>query len=55
MELIFEWTDSSQDVMRPEGAVMFEPAARACFPDSEAANKALRGLITLLPQQSVGD
>lgn len=36
-----------------DGAVMLEPAVRAYFPDSEAVNKALRGLIALLPEQSV--
>lgn len=34
-----------------EGAVMLEPDVRKYFPDSEAVNKALRGLIALLPQQ----
>jgi hypothetical protein len=32
-----------------EGAVMLETDVRKYFPDSEAVNKALRGLITLLP------
>lgn len=35
-----------------EGAVMLEPDVRAYFPDSETVNKALRGLITLLPRKS---
>lgn len=37
----------------PEGAVLLDPEVRAYFPDSEAVNKALRGLIALIPQQSV--
>ena len=32
-----------------EGAVMLEPDVREYFPDSEAVNRALRGLITLIP------
>lgn len=35
-----------------EGAVMLEPDVRTYFPDSEAVNNALRGLITLLPRKS---
>lgn len=35
-----------------EGAVMLEIDVRKYFPDSEAVNKALRGLITLLPTKS---
>ena len=38
-----------------DGAVMLEPAVRAYFPDSEAVNKALRGLIELLPQRPARD
>ncbi len=34
-----------------EGAVLLEPDVRAYFPDSEAVNKVLRGLITLLPKK----
>ncbi|MCB9099419.1 MAG: hypothetical protein H6632_07750 [Anaerolineales bacterium] len=33
-----------------EGAVLLEPDVREYFPDSEAVNKALRGLIALIPQ-----
>lgn len=32
-----------------EGAVMLEPDVSAYFPDSEAVNRALRGLIALIP------
>ncbi|MGI9108132.1 MAG: hypothetical protein ACR2G4_18030 [Pyrinomonadaceae bacterium] len=45
-------TDGTTDVRHfklEEGAVMLEPDVQAYFPDSEAVNKALRGLITLLP------
>ncbi|MCI0514741.1 hypothetical protein L0128_16115 [candidate division KSB1 bacterium] len=34
-----------------EGAIMLEPDIRAYFPDSEAVNNALRGLIPLLNQK----
>jgi hypothetical protein len=33
-----------------DGAVMLEPEVSAYFPDSEAANRALRGLIALIPK-----
>ena len=39
-----------------EGAVLLEPDVRAYFPDSEAVNRALRGLIALIPEkQRVGE
>jgi len=47
-------TDGTTDVRHfklEEGAVMLEPDVQAYFPDSEAVNKALRGLITLLPRK----
>lgn len=34
-----------------EGAVMLEPDVRPYFPDSESVNKALRGLIALIPEK----
>jgi hypothetical protein len=34
-----------------DGAVMLEPDVRAYFPDSQAVNAALRGLIKLVPQR----
>lgn len=34
-----------------DGAVMLEPDVREYFPDSEAVNQALRGLITLIPNK----
>ncbi len=47
-------TDGTTDVRHfklEEGAVLLEPDVKAYFPDSEAVNKALRGLITLLPRK----
>ena len=34
-----------------EGAVLLEPDVQEYFPDSEAVNKALRGLIALIPNK----
>ena len=34
-----------------EGAVMLDPELRDYFPDSEAVNRALHGLIALLPDR----
>ena len=34
-----------------EGSVMLEPDVQEYFPDSEAVNRALRGLIALIPQK----
>lgn len=36
-----------------EGAVMLAPDVREYFPDSESVNQALRGLIALVPKESV--
>jgi len=36
-----------------DGAVLLEPDVRKYFPDSEAVNTALRGLIALLPRKQV--
>lgn len=33
-----------------DGAVLLDPDVRAFFPDSDAVNRALRGLIQLIPQ-----
>ncbi len=47
-------SDGTTDVQHfklEEGAVMLEPDVREYFPDSEAVNKVLRGLITLLPKK----
>lgn len=48
-------TDGSKQIQHftlEEGAVMLESDVRKYFPDSEAVNRALRGLITLLPTKS---
>ncbi|MBE7551805.1 MAG: hypothetical protein HUU15_04320 [Candidatus Brocadiae bacterium] len=34
-----------------EGAVLLDPDVREYFPDSEAVNRALRGLIALIPEK----
>lgn len=34
-----------------DGAVMLDPDVHAYFPDSEAVNKALRSLISLIPKK----
>jgi hypothetical protein len=34
-----------------DGAVMLEPDVRQYFPDSDAVNKALRALISLVPER----
>jgi hypothetical protein len=46
-------TDGTTDVQRftLEGAVLLEPDVRKYFPDSETVNRALRGLISLLPKK----
>jgi hypothetical protein len=36
-----------------EGAVFIEPDVRVHFPDAEAVNHALRGLIALFPEEAV--
>lgn len=40
-----------QHITRPEGAVMLDPDVQEYFPDAEAVNAALRGLIQLLPRK----
>lgn len=37
-----------------EGAVFIEPDVREYFPDAEAVNNALRGLIALFPKEKHG-
>ena len=44
-------TVTAQYFILEEGAVMLEPDVREYFPDSEAVNKALRGLIALIPEK----
>ena len=41
-------TTVTKDVLPKEGVILLEPDVQAYFPDSEAANKALRCLIPLL-------
>ncbi len=43
-------TTSVQYFRLEDGAVMLEPDVRKYFPDSEAVNRALRGLIALAPK-----
>ena len=38
-----------QQITRPEGTVTLDPDVQAYFPDAEAVNTALRGLIELIP------
>jgi hypothetical protein len=40
-----------RDYTLPEGAVMLDPDVRAYFPDADAVNNALRGLIQLIPPE----
>ena len=44
-------TTEVRDFALPEGTVVLDPDIRAYFPDSEAVNRTLRGLISLMPQQ----
>lgn len=43
-------TTEVRDVAPRPGTVVLDPDVRAYFPDSEAVNRALRGLISLFPQ-----
>ncbi len=45
-------TEQVQHFTLEDGAVMLESDVRKYFPDSEAVNKALRGLISLSPVKS---
>jgi hypothetical protein len=47
-------TDGSseeRDYTLPEGTVILDPDVRAYFPDADAVNSALRGLIQLIPRE----
>ena len=44
-------TTETRDFALPEGTVVLAPDVHQYFPDSESANRALRGLIALLPLQ----
>jgi len=48
-------TTETRDFALPEGTVILAPDVRTYFPDSEGVNRALRGLIDLLPQRRVPD
>jgi len=53
-QVIIHKTDGTtevRDFALPEGSVVLDPDVRAYFPDSEAVNRTLRGLISLMPQQ----
>lgn len=55
-QVIIHKTDGTtevRDFALPEGVVVLEPDARAYLPDSEAVNRTLRGLISLMPQQRI--
>ncbi len=43
-------TTEVRDLALPEGVVTLDPDVQAYFPDSEAVNRALRGLIALVPK-----
>jgi hypothetical protein len=53
-QVIIHKTDGTtevRDFALLEGTVVLDPDVRAYFPDSEAVNRTLRGLISLMPQQ----
>ena len=43
-------TTEVRDFAMPEGSVVLAPDVRTYFPNAETVNRALRGLIELLPQ-----
>ena len=45
-------TTEERDFLLPAGAVWLDPDVRVYFPDSETVNRALRGLISLVPRQT---
>lgn len=52
--VIIHKTDGSTEVQEfalPEGAILLDPDVRQYFPDAESVNRALRGLIHLIPRQ----
>lgn len=44
-------TTEERDFTLPQGVVTLDPDVQSYFPDSEAVNRALRGLIDLIPKQ----
>jgi hypothetical protein len=54
--VIIHKTDGTTEVQEfalPEGAIILDPDVRAYFPDAESANRALRGLIHLIPDRQM--
>jgi hypothetical protein len=45
-------TVTTQNFIPQENAVVLEPDVKAYFPDSESVNRALRGLIKLIPEKA---
>lgn len=51
--MVIHQSDGATEIRKvapPPGAVVLDPDVRAYFPDSDAVNRALRGLISLMPQ-----
>jgi hypothetical protein len=44
-------TTEERDFTLPQGVIALDPDVQAYFPDSDAVNRALRGLINLIPKQ----
>lgn len=44
-------TVEERDFVLPEGTVVLDPDVREHFPDSESVNRALRGLLDLVPHR----
>ena len=54
--VIIHKTDGTTEVQEfplLEGAVLLDPDVRLYFPDAESVNRALRGLIRLIPEQRI--
>ncbi len=45
-------TTNTQYFSLKDGAIMLEPDVQRYFPDSESVNKALRSLLTLIPNRA---
>ena len=48
-------TIEEQDYSLPQGVVILDPDVRPYFPDTDAVNAALRGLIDLIPRERRAD
>jgi hypothetical protein len=46
-------TTEVQEYSFQEGVVLLDPDVRLYFPDAESVNRALRGLIQLIPEQRI--